>query len=146
MNWKKWVGMLGIMGAVLALGPRHAQASVFQLATGSATITSVSVSSFAWTQVDTPQLAGRTGLEIQNVSVSSAVACNFNNTGSLTGLTTTYHLIPAAVSNTVFPDWSLSLSNFASNRGAYPVSVSLPVYCVTTNGSGSTTVIVTQTQ
>jgi hypothetical protein len=141
---KKLAVLAGL--AIMLSVARVAHADTYQLATGSGVVTAVQVSSFAWTQVDSPQLYGRTSLEIQNVDVSSPVACAFINTGALSGLTTSYRLIPQATAGTSYPAWSLSLSNFASNRGAYPVTVPLPVYCTTGKVGSSANVIVTQTQ
>lgn len=158
MNWKKWVGVLVLLLFGLA-GPRHAFADTYQLATGSATVQLVTVSSFAWTQVDNPAMAGRTSMEIYNLDTSSPIICSFNNTGSLfAGFVSTNttagnmvgRLIPASPATTSAiagsNQWSLSLSNFASNRGSFPVSVPMDVFCVTAHVGATSQVIVTQTQ
>ena len=138
--------ILAILVLGLVFGVRMAHAATYQLAIASATETGVAVSSFGWTEVDAPQLIGRTAIEIQNVDVSSSVECAFTNSGPLAGLTTSYHVIPVATAATSYPDWSLSLSNFSSTQGGYPVSASIPVYCTTGKVGSSATVIVTQTK
>lgn len=160
MNWKRWVVISGAL-AILAmsivpqqrftlLGPRPAEATTYQLAVSSFVVYSVNVSTFVWTQVDVPQLVGRTALEIFNVDASSAVICRQDNLTTVVGIDNS-KIVNYGNARPVQPtaDWSLSISNFSSNRGAYPVSVSMPVYCLSTRlpggGVTSSTVTVTQT-
>lgn len=159
MNWKKWVGLLGLMLGLLAVGPRPAQADSYQLAIASFTVYWVNVSTFQWTQVDSPQLTGRTSLSIYNMDTSTSVYCrqdtsvavlnvNNNTTQPVNTFTLSPASLPFASQNTNPPSWiTMSLSNFSSNRGAYPVSASMPVYCIsarTPTGVTTSTVSVVQ--
>lgn len=191
MNWKRrgWVrdcflfallvgavmfGTRGdIKGPTTFFGPPIAQADTFQLATSSFTVFNVLVSSFNWTQVDNPQMVGRTAIEIFNLDSSSGIVCRQDNLIAVNGASSLFNqsvssniaantiagrLIPPSVYTSSLTaggqviagqqpyyegKWSLSLSNFASNRGAYPVSVSMPVFCITARVVPST-VTVTQ--
>jgi len=148
MNCKKLLGLL-VLGLGLAVtSPRHAFADTYTLAISSWTVNTVSVSTFAWTQVDSPQLAGRTSIEIYNVDTSSPMYCRQDNAPFITiavssNVPSNVRTIPKSGGNV--PNWwSLSLSSFASNRGAYPVSTSMPVYCLAAKDGAAGTAQVTQ--
>jgi hypothetical protein len=156
MNWKKWVGLFGAGTLVLALSwmprqssvissiPRDAYADSYQLAVSSSTVFWVQVATFGWTQVDVPQLVGRTSLTVYNIDASSPIYCRNDNTlvndiatnNSTTQPSNTFVISAAGTSSP--PSWvNLSLSNFSSSRGAYPVSTSMPLYCVSARVGGS---------
>jgi hypothetical protein len=134
-----------VLLSLMCLGLSKGYADTFQLAGSSFTVQTIAVSTFQWTQVDSPQLSGRTSLEIYNLDASSSIYCTNNNIASSvlnvrndqTPPLNARPIPPSVQGSTLEGKWSLSLSNFASNKGAYPVSASMPVYCVSTRPASS---------
>lgn len=156
MNWKKWVGLVLVL---LSGCFRHAFADSYQLAISSWVVNVVTVSSNSWTQVDAPLLAGRTSVSVYNVDGSSPIYCQSSSSTFLPSTvpgvffstnTTQVSAVPIApqaflaTSSSIPSVLTLSLSNFATNRGAYPVSVSMPVWCATAKQNATSIVEVMQ--
>lgn len=156
MNWKKWAGLT--LGTVL-LAVSGARADLIGAPISSSyTITSVQVSTFNFSQMDVPVLSGRTQIEIQNLNPTTTdyfyCVQASSNPGTITFPTSgtpwipNSRIIPGQL-NGVPGTWTLNLGNFATNRGAYPTSTAMDIYCASASKSqsfitGADTATVTQ--